>query len=519
MTNQTVPGIITLEEATQPLQPPIPLATRYGWGMLVALTRPWRGASLLTFLRQWADVPRVYWEGGSARREPPYRAAEGGTVGFGGCGVAAVLTADGANRFQTIRQHAAQLFGHAILEPGGAPPVVGPRLFGGFAFRSDQRGRSIWSAFSGAYFILPRYQLTRVGRWTWVTANRLLEPGEDPDQVIRRLDEEIRKLEAFSSTNDQRPPTNAGFRHPSSVVGPSSWTWQTLQPLDPPAPRLNLDIENLIGPEVWQRLVTTATQRIRRGELDKVVLAQVCRARSSGLIDPTEVLGRLGESYPDCYRFLIEPIPGHAFYGATPELLAEVSGPIVRTAALAGSIGRGCSPEEDAALGETLLASPKDRHEHSLVVEAIQENLLPLVTKLYVPGTPGLCRLSNIQHLQTVIRGELAEACGVLPVVEALHPTPAVGGSPRDVALRLIDETEPFPRGWYASPVGWIDPRGNGLFAVALRSAVSVGCETWLYAGAGIVADSDPRKEWEEVRLKFRPILEALDPVSVISEQ
>jgi menaquinone-specific isochorismate synthase len=254
-----------------------------------------------------------------------------------------------------------------------------------------------------------------------------------------------------------------------------------------------------------------ATRRIRRGELEKVVLAQACRTRAAQALEPTDVLARLAHSYPDCCRFLIEPIPGHAFYGATPELLAEVEGATVHTVALAGSIRRGSSPKEDATLGQELLNSAKDHREHALVVEAIQEHLLPLVAKLHVPGRPGLLKLRNIQHLQTVIRGDLAQACGVLPVVEALHPTPAVGGTPRDVALRLIQAAEPFPRGWYASPVGWIDAQGNGRFAVALRSAVSVEDETWLYAGAGIVADSDPEREWEEVLLKFRPILEALE--------
>jgi menaquinone-specific isochorismate synthase len=118
--------------------------------------------------------------------------------------------------------------------------------------------------------------------------------------------------------------------------------------------------------------------------------------------------------------------------------------------------------------------------------------------------------LSNIQHLQTEVQGKLANPCGVLPVVEALHPTPAMGGSPRIVALRLIKENEPFSRGWYAAPVGWLDAQGNGCFAVAIRSAVSVGHEAYLFAGAGIVADSDPLKEWHETGLKFRPMLEAL---------
>ncbi len=497
--------------------------SRNGHGVLVSLTRPWSGASLLDFLRQWTDRPRVYWEGGSTHGEPHPGFAEARTVGFAGCGVAAVLSAEGAGRFESVREQVVQLFDHAIVEKGAAPPIVGPRLFGGFAFRAAHGGQGIWSAFPAACFLLPRYQLTRCGRWTWVTVNQLLEPGEEPRQVLRQLEDEIHRLTAVMPTNDGRNGNRTTIHRLPSIVHRSPW-----QDPEPPVPfAAPLTVENLVSPEVWHRLVTTATHRIQRGELAKVVLAQACRARSPHPVDPVAVLVHLRHNYPECYRFLIEPVPGHAFYGATPELLAEVSGSIVRTVALAGSIRRGRSPEEDAVLGEQLMASPKDRHEHALVVEAVQEALLPLVTKLYVPGTPELYRLSNIQHLRTVIRGELAKPCGVLPVVEALHPTPAVGGSPREIALRLIAEAEPFPRGWYASPVGWLDPQGNGLFAVALRSAVSaphrtgtgsrygVGCETWLFAGAGIVADSHPAREWEEVGLKLRPMLEALQRLEI----
>jgi menaquinone-specific isochorismate synthase len=137
----------------------------------------------------------------------------------------------------------------------------------------------------------------------------------------------------------------------------------------------------------------------------------------------TDVLNQLRRNYPDCYRFLFEPVPGHAFYGATPELLAQVAGPTLHTVALAGSIRRGRSLEEDEVLGQRLLANPKEQIEHAHVVDAIEENLKPLVTKLQISSQPGLCKLSNIQHIQTTIDGKLTPGCDVLTVVEALHPT------------------------------------------------------------------------------------------------
>jgi len=251
-------------------------------------------------------------------------------------------------------------------------------------------------------------------------------------------------------------------------------------------------------------------QRIRHGELDKVVLARARKMRSAYSIDPINVLIQLERNYPDCYRFLFEPIPDHAFYGATPELLAEVTGSKLRTIALAGSIRRGNSPEEDEALGQQLLATPKERYEHAFVVDTIEENLRSLVSKLTIAPEPGLCRLSNIQHIQTIIEAELATGCSILPVVGALHPTPALGGRPRKIALDMIDESEPISRGWYGSPIGWLDHQRNGMFAVAIRSAVSVANESMLFAGAGIVADSEPDKEWRETQLKFRPLEDAL---------
>ena len=264
----------------------------------------------------------------------------------------------------------------------------------------------------------------------------------------------------------------------------------------------------------WRRLVNDAVRRIHLGELDKVVLARTCDVQMDRDVDPTEVLARLERRYTGCYRFLVEPAPGHAFFGATPELLVEVAGASLNTVAMAGSVPRGNSADADAAFAREIMTSLKERQEHAFVVDAIETSLRPLVTELDVPEQPVLRRLHNIQHLQTVIRGRLAQGAGVLEAVEALHPTPAVGGVPRLPALQMIADEEPVPRGWYASPVGWMDLQGNGVFGVAIRSAVSVGSQARLYAGAGIVADSDAEREWEETELKFRPMLEALGEIS-----
>jgi len=441
--------------------------------ILVSYSLPWPDISLLDFLAQAADAPRVYW------------ASENGPVEFAGYDLAATLVAAGPERFEAIEQQAAQLFEQVIRLNKAAPAAAGPRLFGGFSFEAKADAQPFWSAFPAARFMLPRYQLSRIGGENWLTLNQRLEPADDPFDLIRLINQDIQKLYLAARL---RPKDQAGLAE--------------RQPLT--------EVKDLMAPERWNRLISGVTGRIRRGELEKVVLARARRLRKAGAVDVTTILARLERNYPGCYRFLFEPVPGHAFYGATPELLAHVSGSTLRTAALAGSIRRGQTPEEDERLGQQLLANPKERHEHALVVEAIRENLQERVSDLYIAPEPGIYRLSNIQHLQTAIKAKLPAGSGILPLIKTLHPTPALGGRPRALALPLISQAEPVSRGWYGAPIGWLDAEANGMFAVAIRSAISVGSDTLLYAGAGIVADSIPEREWQETELKFRPLMDAL---------
>jgi menaquinone-specific isochorismate synthase len=463
-----------IESSLSPLQPE---QTR-----LVSYSVPWPQVPLLAFLKEGQGLPRVYWESRQA------------ATGLAGVGIAAKLVAQGVNRFCAIQQEAEALFEELMILNPYLPEGVGPRLVGGFAFDPGHQAQGLWSAFPAAQFILPRYQLAHLEDQTWLTVNYRLGPEDDPRCLIPSLEQDIERLQ--SRVLARVAEIQAARPEPSISL------------------EADLQARDLTEPLMWRYLVEEATQRIRRGELDKVVLARVRHLRASRPVEPLAALAQLGQNYPDCYRFLFEPLSGHAFYGATPELLVEIKDATVHTVAMAGSIRRGGSPEEDAALAGQLMANPKERHEHALVVEAIEENLRPLVAALDVPSQPGLCRLSNIQHLKTVIQGKLLEKEKVLPVIEVMHPTPAVGGRPRPLALGMIQEMEPMERGWYAAPIGWLDPQGNGMFAVAIRSAVSVKEESLLYAGAGIMADSQPEKEWQETQLKFKPLEEALREAS-----
>ena len=452
-------------------------------------------------LLDWASAPRTVWDA-------PDAADEATVVGSGS---AATLTADGPDRFETIRRAADSLFTSGDVHAGTA--AARPRLFGGFAFHDRGSERPPWTGFPGAQFVFPRVQVTYpvdaeadASDEAWLTVNAV-GPDVTPDAVEERLDAARDEVAGLSDDASPEPP------------GIASRTRTT--PVDD-----------------WREGVRDAVERIRSGDLRKVVLAQALEVTAESDISISAVLDGLGESYPDCYRFLVEPAPTPAgegddaaendagpatdgaptsapganasFFGATPERLVSLRGRTVETGALAGTTGRGDTPAEDDWLAEELRNSEKNVHEHELVAETIRDQLAPLASSVTADDRT-VRRLATVQHLFTPIRAELAADGHVLSLVRALHPTPAVGGLPPEAALDAIRETEPFDRGWYAAPVGWIDAAGYGTFAVALRSAVVAGDTATLFAGVGIVADSDPDREWDEVQLKYRPILDELE--------
>ena len=263
--------------------------------------------------------------------------------------------------------------------------------------------------------------------------------------------------------------------------------------------------------------VAAALGALRRPGLSKVVLAHAVEVRAGRPFSPASLLAELGRLHPGCVLVSLRPAPGAAvFLGASPERLARVEddGDGVRrvsSGALAGSAPRGATPEEDEAFGRRLLASVKDLDEHAIVGDMIAEALSPLCLRLERGGAPVLERLRNVQHLFTPVSGVLRPRRGIFDAVAALHPTPAVGGMPRERALAAIRELEREPRGLYAGVVGWADLAGRGDSAVAIRSALVDGDRARVYAGGGIVATSDPDVEVEETRLKMAAVLEALE--------
>jgi salicylate biosynthesis isochorismate synthase/menaquinone-specific isochorismate synthase len=262
-------------------------------------------------------------------------------------------------------------------------------------------------------------------------------------------------------------------------------------------------------PSHYEQAVAGAVERIRSGELEKVVLAREVDVHAPAAHDPAALLGLLREEFRSCYVFAIGR-GDSTFIAASPELLVRREGQRASTVALAGSIGRSADPAVDDHLGERLLRSEKDREENAIVARRIARVLRTLSVWVAAAPEPALVRVANIQHLATPIRAQLASPVDAIELAGALHPTPAVGGEPREDAARLIPALEGLDRGWYAGPVGWSDTTGDGEFCVALRCALLHGPAARLYAGCGIVADSDPAAELAETEVKLGALLPLL---------
>jgi isochorismate synthase len=264
-------------------------------------------------------------------------------------------------------------------------------------------------------------------------------------------------------------------------------------------------------PDGYASAVRVAIERIGSGDLSKVVLARSVRVEAGRALDPRSLVARLRAVDPGSYAFAVPTGPASSLVGATPELLLRRRGGVVESRPLAGSAPRGGDRDSDRAHAQALLESAKDREEHRLVVDAIAEVLGAMCEELTWDPEPVLHETANVWHLATGFRGVLREpAPTALQIVAELHPTPAVGGTPREDALALIRELESSDRGAYAGAIGWMDARGDGEWAIALRCAELEGERATLYAGAGIVMGSLPERELDETERKFRAFLDAL---------
>ncbi len=288
-----------------------------------------------------------------------------------------------------------------------------------------------------------------------------------------------------------------------TTVGPDDGTDEGGHPIAAPT---EVQVRSARAPRAWCDAVAEATHRIRDGELTKVVLARELLVRTDEPLDAATLLARLRRLHPAALCFAVD-----GFVGASPELLVSRVGDVVRAQPMAGTTPRTGEPEADHRRAAELLASHKNRVEHQITIDMVHDTLLPWCSFLDAEPEPSVVPAGPVQHLASIVEGRLSRpAAPVLELVAALHPTPAVGGWPRDRALAVIDELEQADRGRYAGPVGWTDAAGNGAWAVGIRSVQLDGNDARLFAGVGVVADSDPDAELEETRAKAQALLGSL---------
>jgi menaquinone-specific isochorismate synthase len=364
-------------------------------------------------------------------------------------------------------------------------PGSGPVLFGGFAFDTLSPRTQLWSKFPDGLLILPHFLLSYDGDDVTLTINSVIQATDSSEMQAQKIEEDLSNLQ--------------------SAIEQSSKI-----PLEPSTTQFS--VYESQSASKWMEMVANVVEKIRQGSFEKVVLArdiQLVVDDFTDTFDITSTLLRLRENYPGAYVFAIQR--GESFFiGATPERLVLAQDGQIHTMALAGSVRRGETELEDAQLGAELLQSEKNINEHVIVVTMMQEALKNHCTNVQVSAAPQLLRLKNLQHLQTPITGDLILGRCILDVLSELHPTPAVGGFPRDAALEEIRNTEMLDRGWYAGPLGWIGASGHGEFAVALRSGLVERTRATLFAGCGIVSSSEQQIEYAESWWKFQVMLRGL---------
>jgi salicylate biosynthesis isochorismate synthase/menaquinone-specific isochorismate synthase len=382
-------------------------------------------------------------------------------------------------RFSAAAAAWRELASRAVCHPPDGPPGAGLVVVGGFAFAPAGGDAPHWAGFGAAGLTVPELALARRGRDVRLTVAVLAEADDLPEDLVARVERRL-----------------AG-------------TCERALPLLDPAPSGRFRIASTAPPEHYEAAVAGAVERIRAGTFEKIVLAREVAVHAPAPHDAAAVFGVLRAGFGSCFVYCAGRGEA-AFVGASPELLVRREGLRASTVALAGSTRRSADPAVDAHLGEQLLHSEKDREEQAIVARRIARALAPLSVWVAAPDEPEIVRVANIQHLATPIRAQLTQPRGALELAGVLHPTPAVGAEPHDAAAPLIPAFEGLDRGWYAGPVGWTDANEDGEFCVALRCALLRGTEARLYAGVGVVRDSEPAAELAETEVKLGALLPVL---------
>lgn len=433
---------------------------------LVSITRKINKINPLSFYEaaKYTEKDRVFWL--NEKRD----------FCLVGVGRAHEIIAKGTKRFKKTSETWNRILEKAIINNPYKVEGTGIVALGGMSFDPQKKATQRWSKYKDSLFTIPEFMLTYVDDSYYYTVNLMVTKHDHPFQLANQLKEIEFKL--FDTSQKKAK------------------SWELIE-------KEEIDVEK------WKETVHHATEEIKNGYAEKIVLAREMRVKFNHSANHLDILQGLIEKQRNSYIFAFNK-DDDCFLGATPERLVKVEKELLYSTCLAGTAPRGETEEEDKILGNELLHDDKNRREHDYVVQMIKEAIENYCTNVMIPKEPVLYPLKNLQHLYTPVTAVLKNGHSIFDVIEKLHPTPALGGEPKSAAMTFIRDFEHMDRGWYGAPIGWVDSNQNGEFAVAIRSALIKGEEASLYAGCGVVDDSNPEVEYQETNIKFLPMLTVL---------
>lgn len=402
---------------------------------------------------------------------------ETGEFAFVGFGNVQKLTTDSSD-ISNLQMKWEQLIQDALIYNPYDVAGTGIVAIGGMAFDPLKAATPLWDKFPTNQLTIPKYVLVKNKDTYYFTINHFVTIDEKVEEIMAMIQGVETEIEQATEWNRAKTQT---------VIH-----------------------KNEIEKEQWKQAVTKAVTEIRNGYAQKIVMAREMRVRLNRDAQITAIIDNLMQTQQHSYIFAIAH-GEDCFIGATPERLVKVAGDKLLSTCLAGTAPRGETHVIDQGIADELLQDPKNLEEHDYVVQMIKKNIEAACEEINMPTAPVIFPLRNLQHLYTPISATLKQGYTIFDMIKKLHPTPALGGAPRKESLAFIRREEVLDRGWYGAPIGWLDSSNNGEFAVAIRSGLIQGQEVSLFAGCGVMRDSDAEMEYQETNVKFLPMLHALE--------
>jgi len=381
------------------------------------------------------------------------------------------------SRLDSIETKWQNMLRESIVHNPYALPGTGLIALGGMSFDPKKKRSRLWGNYSVSHFTIPEYLLTKVEGACYFTTTVIVDSKTDVSQLMHMVHEDKHQLLNTAITL----PDASYVTHKEEVE-----------------------------PEQWMETVKKAITALNNNEAKKIVLAREMRLKLNDRAEISPMLEKLLHMQTNSYVFAFEK-KGDCFIGATPERLVRVDGDQLLSTSLAGTAPRGKTETEDKQIAADLFNDSKNRHEHDYVVQMIKQSIQNYCTHIDIPEEPFVYPLKNLYHLYTPVHAVLKTGYTILDIVQQLHPTPALGGEPREASLAFIRDHELLDRGWYGAPIGWLDSNNHGEFAVAIRSGLIQQDEVSLFAGCGVMQDSDPVEEYAETNIKFLPMLSVME--------